>query len=301
MLVAKRDKERLFDFISKEIAFTFDIEFSITHSERVMGGDISESYIVRDDNNNLAFFTKVNNSDFFENFSAEALGLKTIIETNTLLAPKPITYGKHLSYSFLVLEYFQLTSKNNDHELGLQLAKLHQATQNQFGFSNGNFIGSTPQKNAYKNNWSEFWLENRIHPQIELAYSNGYKEHLNIIASKLLKYIPELLDDYQPKASLVHGDLWGGNKACLNDETPIIYDPACYYGDRETDIAMTCLFGGFGKEFYDAYNSVWPLDNGYNFRKPLYNLYHQLNHLNLFGSGYLSTCINAMTAILDNK
>ncbi len=301
MFAKQQDKKPLFNFISKEIAFALDSDFSITSSERVTGGDISESYIVRNNNNDLAFFTKINTSSFLDNFSSEVLGLNTIIETNTLHVPKPIVCGKHLDYSFLVLEYLPLTSKNNEYKLGVQLAELHKTTHTQFGFLEDNFIGSTPQKNRYKNSWLEFWLENRMQPQIELAYSNGYKGPLKALSDRLLKYIPDALGDHHPQASLLHGDLWSGNKAYLDDGTPIIYDPACYYGDRETDVAMTYLFSGFEKEFYDGYNAIWPLDETFLLRRPLYNLYHQFNHLNLFGSSYLSNCISTMTSIIKEN
>ncbi|HEY9201212.1 MAG TPA: fructosamine kinase family protein, partial [Gammaproteobacteria bacterium] len=107
-----------------------------------------------------------------------------------------------------------------------------------------------------------------------------------------------LFSDYQPQPSMLHGDLWGGNAAALADGTPVIFDPAFYYGDRETDIAMTTLFGGFSPAFYDAYNESWPLDAGYPSRKHLYNLYHLLNHLNLFGSGYLGQAIASAERVL---
>ena len=146
-----------------------------------------------------------------------------------------------------------------------------------------------------------FFLEYRIKPQLRFAYQKGFSSVLKKHEQQLLDMAAKLLVNHRPQASLVHGDLWSGNKGFLNDSTPIIFDPACYYGDREVDIAMTHLFGGFGDDFYRGYysiwDSVWPLDSNYKKRIRLYNLYHQLNHLNLFGSSYLSTCIATIESL----
>ena len=158
------------------------------------------------------------------------------------------------------------------------LARLHRHTSDRFGWASDNWIGLAPQENGWCGSWSDFWLEKRMKPQLRRAEGNG----LHFGKLDFLK----ILDDHQPAPSLLHGDLWSGNVG-FTREGPVIFDPAVYYGDREADLAMTELFGGFPREFYAAYDGAFRLDPGYANRKHLYNLYHLLNHLNLFGAGYL--------------
>ncbi|HBK66181.1 MAG TPA: hypothetical protein DD000_22500, partial [Cyanobacteria bacterium UBA11166] len=163
-----------------------------------------------------------------------------------------------------------------------------------FGWHRNNTIGSTPQINTWTDNWVEFFIKHRLEYQFQLARGRGgdFPEQ-----NKLLAVVPELLN-HQPKASLVHGDLWGGNAAITKLGEPVILDPATYVGDREVDIAMTELFGGFSGAFYRGYNEVLALDKGYQERKTLYNLYHILNHFNLFGGGYESQANRMIREIL---
>ena len=155
-----------------------------------------------------------------------------------------------------------------------------------FGWPRDNTIGTTPQVNAWGDDWAEFFRDRRIAPQLALAARNGHGGALQRDGERLLAAIPALLAGHAPAPSLLHGDLWSGNAACLATGEPVIFDPAVYYGDREADLAMTELFGGFGADFYAAYRDAWPLPDGYERRRTLYNLYHVLNHLNLFGGGY---------------
>jgi fructosamine-3-kinase len=157
------------------------------------------------------------------------------------------------------------------------LAEAHRKPGPRFGWSRDNYIGSTPQTNGWWDDWAGFWRERRLQPQLEMAQSQGFD--LRFEADLLLK-------NHAPQPALLHGDLWSGN-AGFTHEGPVVFDPAVYYGDREADLAMTELFGGFPREFYRAYEETYPLDAGYPRRKHLYNLYHLLNHLNLFGAGYL--------------
>src|SRR5690606_35301987 len=157
-------------------------------------------------------------------------------------------------------------------------------------------IGYTAQQNTPDDCWADFWVKCRLVPQLELAQKQGYEFAKNEIISAVV----ELLKGHQPLPSLLHGDLWGGNKGFLADGTPVVFDPACYYGDRETDIAFTGLFGGFSAEFYAAYMNEWPLPAGFNSRQGVYNLYHLLNHLNLFGSGYLGSCRREIECIVSS-
>jgi fructosamine-3-kinase len=190
--------------------------------------------------------------------------------------------------SFIAMEYIELGGGRGDAaEAGRQLAAMHRCTRERFGWDRDNTIGSTPQPNREHEDWVSFWRDQRLGFQLELAGRNGYRGRLQQRGGQLLDRFGALIDQ-DPAPSLLHGDLWGGNLGYARGGEPVIFDPACYYGDREADLAMTELFGGFGGQFRSAYEDAWPLPAGYQVRKQLYNLYHILNHLNLFGGGYLS-------------
>ena len=165
---------------------------------------------------------------------------------------------------------------------------MHRITTDRFGWWRDNTIGSTTQVNTQEDNWLDFWRDHRLGFQLDLAERNGGGKRLRDSGEALMDSLPALLQGQPVEASLLHGDLWSGNYFYTTGGQPAIFDPAVYYGDREADIAMTELFGGFGRDFYAAYRNAWPLDDGYSMRKTLYNLYHVLNHFNLFGGGYLS-------------
>jgi len=171
-------------------------------------------------------------------------------------------------------------------KLGEQLAALHGCTRNRHGWDRDNTIGTTVQFNPYTDCWLEFWRNSRLAPQLKLAASNSAPAALIDVGERLLEKLPALFRHYEPVPSLLHGDLWRGNVDGLADGTPVVFDPASYYGDRETDIAMSNLFGGFNDKFYDAYRAAWPLADGWETRAEMYRLYHLLNHYNLFGGGY---------------
>jgi len=215
----------------------------------------------------------------------EALSLHELASSNSIKVPRPICYGSTGEQAYLVLEHLNLTGRANPVMLGQQLAAMHRVVGSQFGWHKNNTIGSTPQYNQPTTNWISFWREQRLIPQFKLALRNGYQ--LDAV-EQLIGCFDSLFDNYHPEASMLHGDLWGGNAAALPDGRPVIFDPAFYYGDREADIAMTHLFGGFEDRFYAAYNEVWPLHTGHKVRRTFYNLYHIINHLNLFGRGYLT-------------
>ena len=159
-------------------------------------------------------------------------------------------------------------------------------TEARFGWGRDNTIGPTPQANAWSGDWTEFFRERRLRPQLELARRGGLARALSAPGERLLGCVDRLLAGHRPAASLLHGDLWGGNWLASSGGEPVLFDPAVYYGDRETDVAMTRLFGGFGAAFYRAYEAAAPLPPGWPERCELYNLYHVLNHANLFGSAY---------------
>ena len=170
--------------------------------------------------------------------------------------------------------------------LGAEVAALYRVSEPRFGFAADNFIGATPQPNGWCDDWPEFFAARRLRHQLALAAANGHGGRLTARGARLVEVVGAFYDSYRPRPSLLHGDLWSGNRGALADGTPVLFDPAPYYGDREADLAMTRLFGGFGAPFYAAYDAAWPPDPGARARVGLHNLYHVLNHLNLFGAGY---------------
>lgn len=259
-------------------------EFAIADTNSVSGGCINQGYQVS--NQEQTYFIKLNNPSQIEMFVGEALGLKQIQATQAITVPEPICWGTTGQSSYLVLQWLDLGRGNNQswNAMGQQLAAMHRlGTSEQFGWSRNNTIGSTPQINTWMDNWADFFAEQRIGYQLQLAQRRG--GNFSPI-QKVVEAVREKLSSRQPEASLLHGDLWSGNAAISINGAPIIFDPATYYGDRETDLAMTELFGGFPPAFYNGYNEAWELERGYQQRKNIYNLYHILNHFNLFGGGY---------------
>lgn len=263
----------------------------------VGGGCINKSYSLGD--NARRYFVKLNGADRLGMFEAEAAGLKEIADTGTLRVPQPLCTGTTDKQSYIVMEHIALGGHRSDgaREAGSQLAALHRASRDRFGWDRDNTIGSTPQPNQSERDWTKFWGRNRLGFQLDLATRNGHRGRLREQGDRLMDALPALID-HGPLPSLLHGDLWGGNMGFDGDGHPVIFDPAVYYGDREADVAMTELFGGFSRDFYAGYNEIWELDPGYRTRKVLYNLYHILNHLNLFGSGYLGQAQSMMDRLL---
>lgn len=277
----------MWDKIAKQISEVTGEKFERSDRRSVGGGCINQGYCLLD--GDRAYFVKLNRAAEIEMFQAEALGLEEMWETHTIRVPKPICTGVEGNSAYIVLEWLDIGGGGKSQvaaEMGRQLAQMHQkATRDKFGWEMNNTIGSTPQVNTWTADWVEFWREHRIGFQLKLGRRKG--GHFPQ-GDRLLEAIPELLAGHSPKPSLVHGDLWGGNASSTRDGEPVIFDPATYYGDREVDLAMTELFGGFSRAFYQGYNEVWPVDPGYEQRKALYNLYHIINHFNLFGGGYES-------------
>jgi protein-ribulosamine 3-kinase len=253
---------------------------------RVGGGGTSVSAVIETEKSR--YFVKQNNSDSLDMFAAEAEGLKALAATRTVRVPAPICWGTGTGIAFLVLEWLDLSFgvRRNESQLGRRLAAMHRTTQSQFGWHRDNTIGLTPQINDYSSDWKEFFRDRRLGFQFALAWRRGYSS-LRASGEYLLSHLDRFFEDHTPEASLLHGDLWAGNTGETAAGEPVIFDPALYFGDRETDLAMTELFGGFSESFCRSYGEAWPLPAGYETRKTLYNLYHVLNHLNLFGSSYL--------------
>jgi fructosamine-3-kinase len=274
--------------------------FDIVRATPISGGSINQSYRL-DDRDGTSYFVKLNAAQHLAMFVAESAGLVAIDATSTLNTPRPIVHGISGQQSFLVLEHLSLSARGDAKTLGTQLAAMHRHTAPQFGFKQDNFIGFTLQPNAWTDDWVTFWREQRLGFQLELAAKNGYVGELQSLGAELLAVLPAFFEDYVPRPSLLHGDLWSGNHGYLADGSPVLFDPATYYGDRECDIAMTELFGGFPPACYEAYRAAWPLHHGYEKRRDLYNLYHILNHANLFGGGYVRQAEGMMKRLLVEK
>ena len=282
--------------ISHAISQATGQEFAIANTQSVSGGCINQGYKIS--SNNAVYFVKINDANQVEMFTAEALGLKQMFATKTIIVPQPVCWGTAGNYSYIVLQWLDLAQGNEQSwiAMGHQLAAMHRTGSNtNFGWSRNNTIGSTPQINTWMENWADFFAQQRIGYQLKLAQRRGGSfPPLNLVVNA----VKEKLMDRKPQPSLVHGDLWSGNAAISADGLPVIFDPATYYGDRETDIAMTELFGGFPSAFYRGYNQAWQLDHGYQQRKNIYNLYHVLNHFNLFGGSYGSQARRTIEKII---
>jgi protein-ribulosamine 3-kinase len=250
------------------------------------------------------FFLKTNSQPPEGMFRAEALGLNALRQPSALRVPRPLAVGApeidddqerddvvfaHSDEAFLLMEYIPRGKPAPDfaERLGRGLAALHRTTAQEFGFDHDNFIGSTPQPNGWMSDWPEFFAVRRLEYQAKLARDADLAD-AGIIraADRLIHRLDDLLGEPSEPPALLHGDLWSGNQQPGPEGEPVIFDPAAYFGRREADVAMTELFGRFPEAFYRAYNEEWPLAEGYADRRDLYNLYHLLNHLNLFGSSY---------------
>lgn len=287
-----------FSSVAEAISKETGAPFVPAASSSVGGGCINQTSRLAGKDGRV-FFLKENDLDFYDFFRAEAEALKEIGSTATVVVPEVIALGITGQSSFLVLSFIEQgpDSPSSQAELGRQLARLHKIEQPYFGWSQDNCIGATPQPNNRCDNWVSFYSEHRLEHQFGLARNKGQSFDGS---SRLLECLPDFFVDYSPRPALLHGDLWGGNASCDKQGRPFFYDPASYYGDRETDLAFTHMFGGFSAPFYKAYEDVYPLDAGFGIRKILYNLYHELNHFNLFGGGYASSAQSSVHQLLDH-
>ncbi len=285
--------------ISEHISQTTGKPFTVETHKSVSGGCINQGYCLI--NADIKYFVKINHASQVEMFAAEAFGLKEMAETQTIRVPKPSCWGMTERSSYIVLEWLEFGRSSNSswEAMGQKLAKMHQYQgEKKFGWNRNNTIGSTPQVNNWTEKWADFFADNRIGFQLKLAQRKGrsFGDYTQIVEA-----VRKILLEIHPQPSLVHGDLWSGNVAVTEAGEPVILDPATYYGDREVDVAMTELFGGFPAAFYRGYNEVFPLTKGYKKRKTLYNLYHILNHFNLFGGGYASQANLMIQDVLKSK
>ncbi|MBA2351444.1 MAG: fructosamine kinase family protein [Burkholderiales bacterium] len=296
----------VWDDISSAISAATGASFAIQSRAGIAGGCINAAY--RIDGCGQSYFVKLNDAAKAAMFEAEAAGLSEIARTRTLRVPHPICQGVNAGQAWLVLEYIELNRNNASkgnaasmRELGAGLARMHESAAPRFGWHRDNTIGATPQINTQNADWMTFWRDHRLGYQLRLAAANGHGGRLQKSGERLLAGMNALLASHQPRPSLLHGDLWGGNIGFASDGQPLVFDPAVYYGDREADLAMTELFGGFSTDFHAAYRDRASVDAGYAVRKTLYNLYHVLNHLNLFGGSYLAQAQNMIAQLLAEK
>jgi len=299
----------MWETIARSLSAATGDAFAVEQITPLGGGSINRAYLLagRTGHGLQPYFVKTNSASKLAMFEAEAAGLHEIFQSGALRVPRPTASGIADEGAWLAMEYLELargspaSASAAAATLGEQLAALHRTPAKQFGWHRDNTIGSTPQINTPNSNWVVFFRERRLLFQLQLAARNGYGGSLHRQGDKLAAKLENFFVGYTPQPALLHGDLWGGNYGCIGrgkDALPVIFDPAVYYGDREADIAMTELFGGFPERFYAAYRESWPLDAGYATRKTLYNLYHVLNHLNLFGGGYLRQAERMMDKLL---
>lgn len=270
--------------IAEQINNELDEHFEIEHKSQLAGGNINIAYHIS--GKGQQYFVKINQREQLEQFETEVLSLQALHHAHCIKVPGVICAGQTLDKAYLVLEYLPLSSETVSgwRQLGQQLAVLHrQHEQAMYGFDWDNMLGNTPQPNKWQANWSSFFSEQRIGWLLQLLLEQGFGfGNIDV----LVEQCRQRLQHYQPEPSLLHGDLWRGNVGFIG-ETPAVFDPACYYGDREADLAYTTLFGRFPENFYQAYQELYPLDKTYTERRDLYNLYHVLNHAYLFRGAYL--------------
>ncbi|BCB27164.1 fructosamine kinase family protein [Sulfurimicrobium lacus] len=299
MTATRSQEEDCWSAIAHHISETRAEPFQAIERHAIDGGCINSAW--RIEGCGQRYFVKLNNPHQVSMFEAEADGLRDLARHGDLRVPTPICWGATDQHAYLVLEHMDLFSPASAswEALGTGLAAQHRHTLPRFGWQRDNTIGATPQTNGWQDDWLGFWRERRLGFQLELAHGNGYLGALQDKGNALMESLDKFFPGHLPAASLLHGDLWNGNCAADQYGNPVIFDPSVYYGDRECDLAMTELFGAFPPRFYAAYREVYPLDPGYSVRKTLYNLYHILNHANLFGGGYAAQAERMMERLLS--
>jgi fructosamine-3-kinase len=287
------DRKAIFAAVSQQTG----MQLRANTAREVGGGDIHRAY--RLDSDSGPVFLKLNVAARMEQLLAESAGLQMLTDAGVVRVPAVIDCGEASGWAYLLMEWMDLSGGGPacSSRLGAALAALHTCTAPSFGLGRDNFIGASPQPNGWSRSWVEFFRDRRLGFQLRLAASKGMPD-LEKQGQQLLRVMDGLFRDYQPVASLLHGDLWAGNWGCLDSGEPAIFDPAVYYGDRETDLAMTRLFGGFDGAFYQAYERAWPLAPGWQLRGELYQLYHVLNHANIFGGAYAGDAARRMQGLL---
>jgi protein-ribulosamine 3-kinase len=282
--------------LERKLAGQLQLPLCGAKSTPLAGDDINLAF--RLDCGSYRFFVKLNRADREPMFVAEREGLEALRSSQTIRVPEVHLTGNDGEHAYIVMEYIELGGAVDHDRLAQALAALHGCVQSRFGFHCDNAIGSTPQVNRPTTDWVEFWREQRLEFQLELARRNGIAAKLIDRGSRLAGNLAQFFTTYRPQPSLLHGDLWSGNWGFDHAGNPVVYDPACYYGDHEADLAMMELFASPGARFFARYRECFPIDAGYAERRDLYNLYHLLNHANLFGGGYASRAQQSIDRLL---
>lgn len=286
----------IWSYLELEIMAASGKPFTLQHRHGISGGSINQTY--RLEGAHDYYFLKLNQSGMLDMFAAEAEGLNELSMAEAIRVPQPVCWGEYGEHSYLVMEFLDLNGSENRQRFARQLARLHTHTGERFGWHRDNTIGATLQLNTWSDDWIDFWRRQRLGFQLDLARQKGVGRGVDAKGEKLMTVFPHLFEGYSPKASLLHGDLWSGNWGGNEAGDPVIFDPAVYYGDHEADLAMMELFGSPGRDFLPIYREVFPVDCGYSVRKQFYNLYHILNHFNLFGGGYARQAETMMDQLL---
>jgi fructosamine-3-kinase len=288
--------------VARAITDATEVHFELAAVDPVGGGCIHTALRLRGGTSDGArsYFVKMNEAARAAMFEAEADGLAALRKAGAVRVPEVVTRGEDGERAWLALEWLELASLTpaSGARLGTALAALHAVPQQKFGWARDNYIGATPQVNGWSDEWLPFWRDRRLVSQLRLAAHNRLPSRMIDRGERLATDIEAFFRTHRPAPSLLHGDLWGGNAAALPDGTPVLFDPAVYVGDREADLAMTELFGGFPPDFHAAYRAALPLDDGYRVRRDLYNLYHVLNHANLFAGAYVGQAAEMIGRLL---
>ena len=267
--------------------------------EQVHGGDIHNAWRIEFSNKKLFLKRNIRNKKFLEFEKYCLQNLRKYINQENLVIPEVIAYKNIKNIEILLIEWIDMHNFDQK-KLGKGLGELHlksaESNPKMFGFPVEGFIGTTDQKKGLEDNWIDCFLNLRIIPQLLILKSTiSDEETINKVKEKIKS---ELLN-HKPTNALVHGDLWSGNAGTNNSGKGVRFDPASWWADNEVDIAMTKLFGGFRKEFYEEYHRIFPIKNGFEKRIIIYNFYHILNHANMFGGGYLNQVEDYVKAILN--
>lgn len=263
--------------------------------DALSGGCIHRAFRIMTDKG--SFFLKLNTSEFISAFISEVHGLEEIAKWKCIQVPKVYAVGTIPNQSFLILEYIESKPSTPDmfKVLGRELALLHKKSSSEsFGFYEDNTLGSTLQLNTQDFSWSNFFFQNRLFPQLE-AIRELYDDEVVFDTGMQLEIkLSQWFEGLNIKPSLLHGDLWTGNLLANNENKPVIFDPAVYYGHSEAELGIMKMFGGFPDEFYHSYHDVLPLESGFKERLCLYQLYHTLNHYQIFGLAYRESCLSLL-------
>jgi len=287
----------MYQVIANAISQHLEQPLSIIDAQSLAGDSINQVMLITLDNQQQYLLKTQSGRVAANTYRIEFNSLSLLSAAKALRVPQGLVYGE----DFLVMEYIQPGDRAADWEetLGRQLAMLHLNTRgDDFGFACDNYLGTTVQMNDWQSSWLDFWREQRLGKQLQLYAERAGKNALTVKGDRLMQTLDNLLATVQEPAVLLHGDLWSGNAMADQKGQPVIFDPAAYYGHREAEFGMMRLFGGFGPRCEAAYQEIWPFEAGYEARFRLYQLYHELNHLNLFGHSYYAACMASMDALL---